>query len=81
MQIPDIYEQQANSEAKVKIFSDLNCPFCFAMHERITQLQLHSRVNWCLIEHAPSFSSEIMTDEQRALLEHEFSLIQHHIDY
>tara|TARA_B100000767_G_C19502564_1_gene424938 strand:+ start:356 stop:601 length:246 start_codon:yes stop_codon:yes gene_type:complete len=81
VQIPDIYEQQANSEAKVKIFSDLNFPFCFAMHERITQLQLHSRVNWCLIEHAPSFSSEIMTDEQRALLEHEFSLIQHYIDY
>lgn len=76
MQLPDIFEQQANSEAKIKLFSDLNCPFCFAMHERVSQLQLHSRINWCLIEHAPSFNSEIMTEEQRALLEHEFSLIQ-----
>lgn len=67
---------RANSPDRYLIFSDLNCPFCFAMHERITALNLHNEVEWCLIEHAPAFSSETMTEDQGALLEHEYGLVK-----
>lgn len=61
--------------AKIRLYSDLNCPFCFAMHERIEKLKLTENVEYCLVEHAPGFNSQAMTESQAALLTHEFNLI------
>lgn len=35
------------------IYSDFNCPFCYATHERLERLDLHDRVRWRGVQHAP----------------------------
>lgn len=35
------------------LYSDFNCPFCYATHERLERLGLHGRVEWRGVEHAP----------------------------
>jgi len=35
------------------IYSDFNCPFCYATHERLEALGLHTEVAWRGVEHAP----------------------------
>lgn len=35
------------------LFSDFNCPFCYALHERLHGLQLIDRCAWQGVEHAP----------------------------
>ena len=57
-----------------KVYGDLNCPFCFALHERLGKLNLQPQ--WCYVEHAPEQNSTTMTDEQKALLKYEFDLLQ-----
>ena len=35
------------------VFSDPNCPFCYATEERLHDLGLADRVQWCGVQHAP----------------------------
>lgn len=35
------------------IYSDFNCPFCYALHERLHELQLIERCEWRGVQHAP----------------------------
>jgi predicted DsbA family dithiol-disulfide isomerase len=34
------------------LFSDFNCPFCYAMHERLHDLGLMAQVSWHGVQHA-----------------------------
>ena len=36
-----------------RLFSDFNCPFCYAMHERLHALGLMEQVSWHGVQHAP----------------------------
>ena len=38
---------------RVVLYSDFNCPFCYAMHEQLWQLGLAERVEWRGVQHAP----------------------------
>lgn len=58
------------------IYSDFNCPFCFAQHERIRSSALHERFNWRFVEHAPALNRQAITAAQRSLLDQEVALIQ-----
>ncbi len=35
------------------LYSDFNCPFCYALHERLHELQLLDRCEWRGVQHAP----------------------------
>ncbi|MEQ1628088.1 MAG: DsbA family protein [Nitrospira sp.] len=35
------------------LYSDFNCPFCYALHERLHELQLIDRCEWRGVQHAP----------------------------
>src|SRR5262245_19163998 len=35
------------------LFSDFNCPFCYALHERLHELHLLDRCAWQGVRHAP----------------------------
>lgn len=39
--------------ARVLVFSDFNCPYCFMLNEWITELGLSDRIRWVGIEHRP----------------------------
>ena len=36
------------------VYADINCPFCFVLHERLKNLDLINEIEWRLVEHAPS---------------------------
>ncbi|GMM82927.1 diguanylate cyclase [Pseudoalteromonas sp. MTN2-4] len=36
------------------VYADINCPFCFVLHERLKNLDLINEVEWRLVEHASS---------------------------
>lgn len=35
------------------LYSDVNCPFCYALHERLHELRLIDRCEWRGVQHAP----------------------------
>jgi hypothetical protein len=39
--------------SQVLVFSDFNCPYCFALNERLDALGLADKVRWIGIEHRP----------------------------
>ncbi len=36
-----------------QLFSDFNCPFCYALHERLHRLDLMAQIRWQGVQHAP----------------------------
>jgi len=44
---------------KVVVYADLNCPFCFALHERLISENHINNVEWRCIEHAPDIRFDI----------------------
>jgi len=57
------------SNQKVIVYADLNCPFCFALHERLVSANYIHDVEWRCIEHAP----EIRFDTNDYLMQSELS--------
>ena len=58
-------------------YGDLNCPFCFALHERLLAWNLLDRIEWRLIVHAPELSSSMFSMEDQSLLANEVFSIHH----
>ncbi|GMV51299.1 hypothetical protein FBQ96_10330 [Nitrospirales bacterium NOB] len=46
---------------EVRLYSDFNCPFCYALHERLHGLGLLDRVLWQGVQHAPHLSLPMAT--------------------
>jgi len=44
---------------KVIVYADLNCPFCFALHERLIASHYIDEVDWRCIEHAPFIKFDV----------------------
>ena len=38
---------------RCRLYSDFNCPFCYAMHERLHALGVMDRISWQGVQHAP----------------------------
>lgn len=47
------------SNQKVVVYADLNCPFCFALHERLISEGYIDDVEWRGIEHAPDIRFDV----------------------
>ena len=60
------------------LYSDFNCPFCYAMHERLYEMNLFSRCEWRGVQHA-SHLPRPMKPWQGSLgaeLRHEVAVVQ-----
>lgn len=44
-----------------RLYSDFNCPFCYAMHERLHALGVMERVSWQGVQHAPHLPAPMVT--------------------
>lgn len=44
-----------------RVYSDFNCPFCYAMHERLHALGLIQQVSWHGVQHAPHLPQPMAT--------------------
>jgi len=59
------------------VYGDLNCPFCFALHERLFTWNLLDRIEWRLIIHAPDLEASGFSMEDQSLLANEVFSIHH----
>lgn len=60
------------------LYSDFNCPFCYALHERLHELGLLGRCEWRGVQHAPHLPRP-MKPWQGSLgaeLKHEVTVVQ-----
>ena len=67
-----------NAGPMFELFSDFNCPFCYALHERLYDLNLIDRCDWRGVQHAPHLPSP-MKPWQGSLgaeLRHEVAVVQ-----
>jgi predicted DsbA family dithiol-disulfide isomerase len=48
----------------VRLFTDLNCPFCYATEFRIEELGLSDRVEWRGVEHEPDLPVPIDVEDE-----------------
>lgn len=60
------------------LYSDFNCPFCYAMHERLHEMNLIDRCEWRGVQHAPHLSTPmaLWNGSLGAELRHEVVLVQ-----
>ena len=64
--------------APYTLYSDFNCPFCYAMHERLHEMNLLARCEWRGVQHAPHLPRP-MKPWQGSLgaeLRHEVTVVQ-----
>lgn len=60
------------------LFSDFNCPFCYALHERLHDMHLIDRCAWRGVQHAP-YLPRPMANWQGTMgaeLRHEVAVVQ-----
>lgn len=58
------------------VYADLNCPFCYALHEQLSQFGLLQQVDWRLVEHAPEIAIYNKTSESQAELASEVFVVR-----
>ena len=60
------------------LFSDFNCPFCYALHERLHELHLIERCAWRGVQHAPHLPRPMKpwSGSLGAELRHEVSVVR-----
>lgn len=51
-------QPDVNGAGKFIVYADFNCPFCYALNERLHAMNLEHRVDFRTIQHAPSISSK-----------------------
>lgn len=67
-----------STSTRFLLYSDFNCPFCYALHERLQELDLLARCEWRGVQHAPHLPRPMKTWEGSwgAELRHEVSVVQ-----
>jgi len=60
------------------LYSDFNCPFCYALHERLHDLQFIDRCEWRGVQHAPHLPRpmKIWQGSLGAELRHEVTVVR-----
>lgn len=58
------------------VYADLNCPFCYALHEQLHQFGLLEQLEWRLVEHAPEIEVYNKTAESQAELASEVFIVR-----
>ena len=63
--------------SKLVVYGDLNCPFCFALEERLAARGIDKNVEWQLVEHAPQLPTrqELATEAEIEELECELDAL------
>ncbi|MGH1344136.1 MAG: DsbA family oxidoreductase [Nannocystales bacterium] len=58
-------------------YGDFNCPFCYALEERLTTRTADARVEWRLVEHAPELPAtlEEATEQEQQELAQELAAL------
>jgi predicted DsbA family dithiol-disulfide isomerase len=49
---------------EVVLYTDLNCPFCYATEQRLGAMGAHDRVEWRGVEHEPDLPVPMLTGDE-----------------
>ncbi len=65
-------------ESRTLLYSDFNCPFCYALHERLHEEHVLDRCEWRGVQHAPQLPSPMKPWQGMlgAELRHEVTVVQ-----
>jgi diguanylate cyclase (GGDEF)-like protein len=58
-------------------YVDFSCPYCFALHERVTRWGLDSKITWCMIEHSSHVLDGPFDLDQEQMLSTEVVEVHH----
>ncbi|MDX1813036.1 MAG: hypothetical protein R3240_13860, partial [Gammaproteobacteria bacterium] len=58
------------------VYADLNCPFCFTLHERLLELGYMEQVDWRCIEHVPSAKYDVNDMHVHTELSNEVKMVR-----
>jgi diguanylate cyclase (GGDEF)-like protein len=72
-----LLELQAIPQDSFIAYIDFNCPYCFALHERVLRWDLSDKVNWCMIEHSSHILDGPFDLHQEQLLSTEVVEVHH----
>ncbi len=63
---------------RVVLYSDFNCPFCYALHERLHDVGVIDRCEWRGVQHAPQLPRPMKpwSGSLGAELRHEVTMVQ-----
>lgn len=63
---------------RVILYSDFNCPFCYALHERLYDVGVIDRCEWRGVQHAPQLPRPMKpwSGSLSAELRHEVAMVQ-----
>lgn len=63
---------------RVVLYSDFNCPFCYALHERLRDVGVIDRCEWRGVQHAPQLPRPMKpwSGSLGAELRHEVTMVQ-----
>ncbi|WP_455376956.1 DsbA family oxidoreductase [Petrachloros mirabilis] len=66
------------TESPYVLYSDFNCPFCYVLHERLSDLGLLDRCEWRGVQHAPHLPRPMKpwSGSRGAELQQEVSVVQ-----
>jgi diguanylate cyclase (GGDEF)-like protein len=62
--------------SKFIIYADFNCPFCYALNERLHEMNLEDRAEFRMVQHAPSISSSQVSFEVLSTLSSEVAEVR-----
>jgi predicted DsbA family dithiol-disulfide isomerase len=67
-----------SSSRSFVLYADFNCPFCYALHERLHACKVMGRVEWRGVQHAPQLPIPMARWHGRMLedLHHEVALVE-----
>jgi predicted DsbA family dithiol-disulfide isomerase len=68
---------ESTTSGRFALYSDFNCPFCYAMHERLHTYGVMERVEWRGVQHAPHLPIPMARWNGRLLdeLRHEVAMV------
>jgi len=68
---------EITASGRFALYSDFNCPFCYAMHERLHTYGVLERVEWRGVQHAPHLPIPMARWNGRLLdeLRHEVAMV------
>ncbi|BFM13959.1 hypothetical protein R50073_01420 [Maricurvus nonylphenolicus] len=62
---------------QLRIYADLNCPFCYALHQRFLAMESPPDAHWCLIEHAQDIEHQDASLQEQSILATEVFHVRH----
>lgn len=71
------YSNPSADSGRLVAYADLNCPFCYALEERLATRKVGTQIEWRLVEHAPDLPDalERATDHEQQELAQELDAL------